>query len=71
MRPIAHIFSKQQCLVVPYKNPANHTPEVQIGHAKVFLSSHRQTMGKRIGNFSKATRPKIQTRDLELIELLN
>ena len=29
----ACIFSMQQCLVVPYINPANHVPGVQIGYA--------------------------------------
>ena len=31
-RPKACIFSMQQCLVVPYINPANHVPGVQIGY---------------------------------------
>ena len=33
MRPTGHIFSMQQCLVVPYINPAIHAPGVQTGHA--------------------------------------
>ena len=32
MRPTAYIFSMQQCVVVPYLNPANQAPGVQTGH---------------------------------------
>ena len=33
MRPTAYIFSMLQCLVVPYKYPANQAPRAQTGHA--------------------------------------
>ena len=30
MRPTAYILSMQQCLVVPYKNPANQVPRDKL-----------------------------------------
>ena len=46
MRPTAHIFSMLQCVVVPYINPANDAPGVQIGHALGVIYSQRLIMGK-------------------------
>ena len=51
-RPEACLFSMKQCLVVPYINPANHAPWVQIGYTPGVINSHRITIGKlkNIGN---------------------
>ena len=46
MRPTAYIFSVQQCLVVPYINPANQDPGVKTGHGSGVISSHRLTKEK-------------------------
>ena len=62
MRPIAFVFYMKQCLVVPYKSPANNFPVLQIGYAPVVFSSHRQIMGKTLRIFSKAMWSKIQVR---------
>ena len=56
MRPTAYIFGMYQCLVVPFINPANHTPGVQIGHPSEVFSSHRLIMGKTFKTFFKAMR---------------
>ena len=46
MRPTTYIFSIEQCLVVPYINPANEAPGVQTGHAPGVISSQRLKIGK-------------------------
>ena len=58
MRPTAYIFNLLQYLVVPYINPANHAPAVEIGHDPGVISSHRLKRKKKNNvNFSVTMRP--------------
>ena len=47
-RPKTYIFSMQQRLVVPFINPANHAPWVQVGHAPGVIGLHRLIIGKNV-----------------------
>ena len=57
--PKAYILSMYQRLVVPFINPANHAPGVQVGYALRGHGLHRLIIGKHVKIFfSETMRPR-------------
>ena len=59
LKPI-YLECSNYCLVVPFINPADHAPGVQVGHAPGVIGLHRLILGKNIKKifFSETMRPR-------------